>query len=247
MAAAAHVFVDALVDPCTIDGPDGHHLERVRRLQPGERVTAADDTGAWRIYEIRATARGSLVLAAVGPVQHEAPPGVEITLAAALTKAGLDDVVGAVTEIGVAGVIPLRTERTVVRWDPARAERVVERLGTLAREAAMQSRRTRIPVIHPAADFATFASAATMEPGLIVADHTGVPAGSLVVPATARWTVVVGPEGGFSDEEFDAFGPAPRLSVGPNVLRATTAPVAVVAVLAALAAGFNQNLAVPGS
>jgi 16S rRNA (uracil1498-N3)-methyltransferase len=236
--AAAHVFVAALTDICTIDGPDGHHLERVRRLQAGELVTAADDTGAWRPYEVSATERGALTLRATGPVQQEPAPAIEITLAAALTKAGLDDVVAAVTELGVAGVMPLRTERTVVRWDAARADRVIGRLGGIAREAAMQSRRTRIPVVHPATDLRAVAG----QPGVIVADRTGRSAGAFTTPATAAWTVVVGPEGGFSDEELAMLDPAPRLSVGPNVLRATTAPVAAVAVLAALAAGAGVAL-----
>jgi 16S rRNA (uracil1498-N3)-methyltransferase len=170
-------------------------------------------------------------LTAVAPAEIEAPPRVAITLAAAWTKAGLDDVVAAVTELGVAGVIPLRTERTIVRRDAARAERVGVRLATVAREAAMQSRRVRIPAIHPEADLASIVD----RPGLIVADHTGDPAPSLDLPATPSWTVVVGPEGGFSDAELDAFGKVPRLSIGPHVVRATTAPVAAVAVLAARA------------
>ena len=236
--AAAHVFVAALADTCTVDGSDGHHLERVRRLQPGEVVTAADGTGAWRVYEISATARGSLTLTATGAVQQEPAPTFEITLAAALTKAGLDDVVAAVTELGVVGVIPLRTDRTVVRWDAARADRVVERLGGVAREAAMQSRRTRIPVIHPATDLGALAGKA----GVIVADRSGEPAGRFTAPPSAAWTVVIGPEGGFSDAEFELLGTAPRLSVGPNVLRATTAPVAAVAVLAALGADVTREL-----
>jgi 16S rRNA (uracil1498-N3)-methyltransferase len=241
--AAAHVFVAALADTCTVDGSDGHHLERVRRLQTGEVVTAADGTGAWRVYEISATARGSLTLTATSAVAQEPAPAIEITLAAALTKAGLDDVVAAVTELGVAGVIPLRTERTVVRWDDARADRIVERLRTVARAAAMQSRRARIPVVHPATDLPALVGTAEVRPGLIVADRSGGAPASVTVPATAAWTVVIGPEGGFSDAEFTLMDPAPRFSVGPNVLRATTAPIAAVAVLAALAADLDQKSA----
>ena len=57
-AAAALVYVESLGERCEIDGDDGHHLERVRRLRVGERVDAADGAGAWRRYEIIETRRG---------------------------------------------------------------------------------------------------------------------------------------------------------------------------------------------
>ena len=50
--AAAHTFAEHLADTLEIDGTDGHHLQRVRRLRPGEHVTVADGLGSWRRYEI---------------------------------------------------------------------------------------------------------------------------------------------------------------------------------------------------
>ena len=50
--AAAHCFVDRLDSSVTVDGPDGHHLQRVRRLRTGEFLTAADGAGRWRRYVI---------------------------------------------------------------------------------------------------------------------------------------------------------------------------------------------------
>ena len=125
-SAVAHVFVDALGDHCEITGPDGHHLQRVRRLTPGEFVTAADDSGAWRLYEVTAVDTGRLELDARGEGEVAGEPAIGVSLAVALTKGGLDDVVAAATELGVRRVTPVSTARTVVRWDATRAQRAVE-------------------------------------------------------------------------------------------------------------------------
>jgi 16S rRNA (uracil1498-N3)-methyltransferase len=226
--AVAHVFVDALDDDVVLTGADGHHLQRVRRLVAGEIVTAADGTGAWRRYEIGEAAKGSVTLVALDPVEHAAEPSVGVALAVALTKGGLDDVVAAVTELGVRRVIPVRTARAVVRWDAARAQRAVDRLRVVAREAAMQSRRATVPGVDDVSDIAAVAQ----RRDLVVADRDGSAALALPRPTgTGEWTVLVGPEGGLAPDELDALGAHPRLSLGPHVLRAATAPIAAVAVL----------------
>jgi 16S rRNA (uracil1498-N3)-methyltransferase len=228
--AIAHVFVAALDDDVFVDGPDGHHLQRVRRLAPGEIVTAADGSGAWRTYEVSRAEKGSLALVASGEVEHAPDAAVGVALAVALTKGGLDDVVAAVTELGAVRVIPVRTARTVLRWDAPRARRAVDRLRAVAREAAMQSRRARVPEIDGVCDLAALGG----RTDLVVADRDGAAAAALPRPAPgAEWTVLVGPEGGLAPEELDFLASRPRMSLGPHVLRAATAPIAAVAVLVA--------------
>ncbi len=168
--ASAHAFVDALDDRIELGGPVGHHLQRVRRLRTGERVTAADGVGGWRLYEVEDVARGRLVLGERGPrsVEPQLVPGVALLVAP--VKAGaLDTVVARCTELGVARVTPVRTRRCVVQWDVEQSVRVVERLRTIAREAAAQCRRARIPSIGPVSDLGAFVGFA----GLVVADRAG--------------------------------------------------------------------------
>jgi 16S rRNA (uracil1498-N3)-methyltransferase len=132
-------------------------------------MTAADNTGTWRVYEIAEIGNGELVLDACGDAEHEDAPTITVALAVALTKGGLDAVVTQVTELGVARVIPVETARTVVRWDAAKAAKAVAKLRAVARVAAMQSRRARLPVIEECASFDTVA----VRPGLVVADRNG--------------------------------------------------------------------------
>jgi 16S rRNA (uracil1498-N3)-methyltransferase len=226
--AIAHVFVDVLSDRCEIGGNDGHHLERVRRLGVGERVTVADGAGAWRSYEIVEVTRARLVMDARDEPHHEAAPPVAVALAVAPTKGGLDAVIAGVTELGATRITPVRTARTVVRWDAAKAAQVVSRLRIVAREAAMQCRRAHLPVVDDLAGF----DAIEARSALVVADRTGSPAFELAPPAGPEWTVLVGPEGGLAPDEMERLADRPRLALAKYVLRAGTAPVAAVAVLA---------------
>jgi 16S rRNA (uracil1498-N3)-methyltransferase len=224
--AVSHVFVDALADVCTVEGPDGHHLHRVRRLAAGERITAADDTGAWRLYVVTHASSGQVALEAAGEITREEAPHTAVAIAVALTKGGIDDVVTSVTELGVARITPLHTARTIVRWDGPRAARAVTRLQTVARAAAMQSRRARLPKV----DAVDGVEGLADRPALVVADHRGVPGAALEPPA-GEWTVVVGPEGGFDAAEAEFLAARPHLAIGDHVLRASTAPIAAVAIL----------------
>jgi 16S rRNA (uracil1498-N3)-methyltransferase len=116
----------------------------------------------------------------------------------------------------------------VVRWEGAREGKALERLRRVAREAAMQARRARLPEVAAAEPL----DALVAHPGLVVADPGGIPAAELAAPAGGEWLVLVGPEGGFDPAERARTAAAARLAVGPHVLRAATAPVAAAAALA---------------
>lgn len=230
--AAAHVFGDALLDDVVVDGADGHHLERVRRLRTGERVTVADGAGAWREYRVTGTARGRLDLGAVGAVRHEPRLHPGLGVAFGVGKGSKpEQVVAGLTELGVDRIVPLVTARTVVRWDDDRAGAAVDRWRRIVREAAMQCRRSRVPEVEEPVDVAGLRTSGVV----VVGDPRGVPATEVPEPAGGEWTAVVGAEGGLAPEEQAVLGArrgAVRLAVGPHVLRTETAALAVAAALA---------------
>ena len=159
-------------------------------------------------------------------VEPEWSPGLEVAFA--LTKGTKPEtVVQQLTELGVDRIRPVRARRSVVRWDAVRAEAAVARLRRVAREAAMQCRRARVPVVDAPVDLSALAG----RPGLVVGDPEGGSPTAVPAPAGGGWLLVVGPEGGLEADEIEQLGPLERVAVGPHVLRAETAAVAVAAAL----------------
>lgn len=213
---AAHFFVGSLAAPVLSDD-DAHHALRVLRLRGGEVVTACDGAGTW----LPATLGRDGALSPVGEPVTEPAPRWRLGVAFAPVKAGKPEViVQKLAELGVDDIVPLdATRRAVARWDGSRAGRQHERLAKVAREAAMQSRLARLPVVHPVTSLSDVLSrgAAVAEPG------------GEELEATDR-LVAVGPEGGFDPSEVQA---APRMvSLGGTILRSETAAIVAGALMA---------------
>jgi 16S rRNA (uracil1498-N3)-methyltransferase len=189
----------------------------VLRLRIGDLLSVSDGAGA-----IRACRFGP-ELAPCGEVERHPRPEPAITIAFALPKADRpEDVVRKLTEVGIDRIVPMVSARSVVRWDPPRAGRNVERLRRVAREAAMQSRRVWLPVVDDVRPFAAVAG----EQGAVLADRDGQP------PSLDSTVVLIGPEGGWSDEER-SLG-LPRMQLADSTLRAETAAIAAGVLLGAL-------------
>jgi 16S rRNA (uracil1498-N3)-methyltransferase len=263
MGPASHVFVDDLT-ALELSDEDRRHLERVLRLRPGEEVTASDGHGGWR----RLRYRGSGLVEPDGDIEHHPALTPAVTVGFALTKGERPEwAVQKLTEAGVDHIVPFVAARTVVRWDGEKGARQVMRLRAVARSAAMQSRRVRLPVVHDLADFAVavalaadlgasgagpdsgpaagLGSGSTAGPGSgstagpgswsgAALAHPGGPPPNLIRPA-----VLVGPEGGFSDDELGVG--LPTVGLGPSILRAETAAMAAGVLLCAL----RGNLVLP--
>jgi 16S rRNA (uracil1498-N3)-methyltransferase len=152
-----------------------------------------------------------------------------LTIAFALTKGERPELaVQKLTELGADEIVLVRSARSVVRWDSDREHHGLDRLRRVAREAGAQCRRARLPVIDGLVPLAEV----VRRPGLVLADHDGLMPGELAEPPDGKWVVAVGPEGGFDEAELEAFAGAPRLAIGPFVLRAETAAIAAAAALA---------------
>jgi 16S rRNA (uracil1498-N3)-methyltransferase len=208
------------LDAPILDDDDRRHLSGSLRLRPGEPLTLSDGKGAWR------PARFGAEIAPDGPIETLQAALPALTVAFALVKGTRPElVVQKLTELGVDRIIPFAAARSVVHWDDAKVRRGHARLSRVAREAAMQSRQVRLPSVDAVAGFATVASL----PGAVLAQRGGDPV------SLARPTVLVGPEGGWADDELAAV--AGRVGLGPGVLRSETAAIAVAATLTALRAG----------
>lgn len=226
--SAAHLVIvgAVLLDSLVVDGADGHHLARVRRLRAGEHLTVADGAGRWRRYEITQARPGTLALDAIGDERVEAPPVRSLLVAPALSKGTkLESVAAHLTELGVAEIAPVVLERSIVHLDEAGRRRLHERLTETVRLAAMQARRSRLPVVHEPSDLDLDRLTDRRRMQLVVAQLIGAPHPGL---APGPLAVVTGPEGGFSPDEITQFAQfdGVLLGLGEFVLRAETAPLA---------------------
>ncbi len=206
--AAAQVLVGDLDAP-TVAEADAHHLRRVLRLRDGERVVACDGRGSWRTCSFRAD--GSLEPVSAVVVEPAPAQPVAVWLPA-LKGERAEWAVAKLTELGVDEIGLLACDHATVRLDAEAAARVLGRWARVAREAACQSRRTRLPAITGPLDVA-----AAVATGAVRCDLDGEAA-----PGGAR-ALVVGPEGGFSDRERAE--PAACASLGETVLRTETAAI----------------------
>jgi 16S rRNA (uracil1498-N3)-methyltransferase len=191
----------------------------VLRLRPGDEVTVSDGAGGWR------RCRFGPVLEPETDIVHDPRPSPAVTVAFAPVKGDRPEwAVQKLTEIGVDRIVPLLAARSVVRW-PAGGSHLV-RLRRVAREAAVQSRRTWLPVVDDVADLAAVAARA----GAALAHPGGGP------PSLDRPLVLIGPEGGWDEAELAAVA-GERMSLGPRILRTETAAVVAGTLLCALRAG----------
>ena len=221
-------------DVVVLSGSEGRHAATVRRLRPGERADVGD--GAGLVAECVVAAHGADGLELTVTARRQVPrPDLAITVVQAIPKGDRGELaVEEMTEAGVDRIVPWAAARCVPVWQGARGERSVAKWRATAREAAKQSRRAWIPeVTDPAsaADVAAMiakaACAVVLEPGAAQS------LGRLEPPRSGDLIVVVGPEGGITEPEGEAFrlAGATARSMGPTVLRTSTAGAVAAAVL----------------
>ena len=221
----------------SLGGEEFHHLHRVLRLQVGDEVALFDGEGRGFAGRIAGLSRGeaTVVLGAEEPPERESP--LRLTLLAALSKGEkFELVVQKATELGVGGIQPVYTEQADVRPAPGRGERKVDRWRRVALEACKQSGRTRIPVIHEPLALAAALPRPAGEVGVVMEPEgpEGTVADIAARAASAgAVAVAVGPEGGWSVRELEAFREAGfiPLRLGPRVLRTETAAIVSAAIL----------------
>ena len=218
----------------TVEGDEAHHAVAVRRLRAGEQVVLTDGAGTSVVGTVSTTGKRVFTVA-VESVQVQPEPEPAVVVVQALPKGDRGELaVEVLTEIGVAEVVPWAAARSVAVWKGERAAKSLARWRATAREAAKQSRRVWFPTVAPlatTADVVALVGAADLAV-VLHEDATG-PVTALGVPAAGRIVVVVGPEGGLTEDEVAALVDAGAVSVrlGAEVLRTSTAGVAAVAAL----------------
>lgn len=194
-----------------------HQVQRVLRLRDGDRLVLLTGDGMAAACRLEV---GDCVVEAREPAGGE--PVHRLTIVQALLKGdALDEVVQQGTELGVAAFHPVVTERCVVRDLSARK---LDRLRTIARESAEQSERAVVPVVQEPVALEAMLGAGSV---LLAERHDGRRLRDLPPPGT----VIIGPEGGFTELELAAAEAAgvELAGLGQRILRSRTVAAAVTA------------------
>lgn len=232
------LFVDqplALGATLTLDGAPANYLGNVLRLGPGAEVKLFDDrTGEWLAGIVEA-GKKRVTLAVTRHLRPREPVPDLWLLFAPIKRGRIDWLVEKATELGVARLVPVLTRRTVV-------DRLnLDRLRAHVVEAAEQCERTALAELAEPQKLGALLANWPAERILHFADENG---GEPMTAQPGPAAILIGPEGGFTEEERAAIRALPQVrpvSLGPRILRADTAALAAVALWMGSAGDWNSS------
>lgn len=223
-------------DVVVLDGDDGHHAVRVRRIHIGEPVELVDGAGTRATCTVVSVAKAACAVEVLA-TKHEPASLPRITVLQALVKKDRSDqVVELLTEAGVDRIVPWAAQRSQMREVPPKWPRILV-------ESSKQSRRSRFPELAPLADTAAAVALAAevSVDGCVLVCHEASE-GAHIRDVLTRCApighvlIVIGPEGGLTEvetEQFLAVG-GNIAWLGPTVMRAATAGAVAAAIVSAL-------------
>lgn len=216
----------------------GEHLVRVLRLERGHPLVLFNGDGREFRGEISQLGKRTVsvhVLEMLEGADRESP--LQLTLAQGVARGEkMDLIVQKATELGVSRIIPLITERTEVKLDAERTARRLAHWQAVIAAACEQSGRVRLPTLATPQRLAAWASMLDEDSGLRLALDPAGEVSPRALPSFASAVLVVGPEGGLSDQDLNILDQADfrGLRLGPRILRTETAGLAAITALQAI-------------
>lgn len=221
-----------------LSGKEHHHLARVARIKPNEKVWLFDEQGTnylARVDEIRKERTRLVILERWD--KHE--PRVKITLAQAILKSKkMDDIIHKATELGVITIIPVISVRTIVRIGD-KAQKKGERWKKIAQEASKQDKSCPVPSIWQPIDLKKLIEEGKEERRFLLSEHRGKYLKEILLDIESRGElplsvqVLVGAEGGWTEEEekYILKNGYEAVSLGRQIFRAETAALSSLAMM----------------
>jgi 16S rRNA (uracil1498-N3)-methyltransferase len=219
-----------------LDGEEARHAVVVKRIRVGERIMLTDGAGASVTGVVSEVDKTTLTLD-VDEARRSQPDLPRVVVVQAIPKGDRGELaVEMLTEVGVDEIVPWAASRCVAVWKGDRAAKSLAKWRATARESAKQARRTWFPEVTDVVG--TDEVARRLEKAsvpVVLHEAASGPLADIPVPGRAEIVIVVGPEGGISDEELAAFAAvgAEPVRLGSSVLRTSTAGVAATAALLA--------------
>ncbi|PKR79038.1 16S rRNA (uracil(1498)-N(3))-methyltransferase [Halalkalibacillus sediminis] len=225
-----------------IDGEDRHHIVNVMRMTSGDKIICCNVDGSSYLVEITEITDDKVTGALVEALDEKQEMPVKVTIVQGLPKGDkLELIVQKGTELGMFAFIPVQMDRSIVKWDSKKESKKLSRLRKISKEAAEQSHRSKLPLIHEKHTLKEVLSENTYD-HLFVASELEAKApsedGSFAealkqISPGDNLLVVIGPEGGLSNDEisFLTSNQFKSIRLGPRILRTETAPLYVLSAI----------------
>lgn len=215
----------------TVTGGDALHLQRVLRVRPGQPVRAFDGEGMEANGQVSHVEDARVLLQLEAPQPARVEPDLAVTVAVALLKGDkLSNVIRQCTELGAARFLPFKSRHADVR---ELKDNKLERLRRVSSEAAKQSGRAVVPGVAEAVTLKQLCEQLAGQQVIFADPRAQLTLSEAFTGEPTSLTVMTGPEGGFSAEELESFAQAgfSGVRLGARILRAETAPVALVSAI----------------
>jgi 16S rRNA (uracil1498-N3)-methyltransferase len=232
---------DITSNTINISGEDVNHIKNVLRLKCGNNIILNDCSGTDYIVEIDRFGENCIYTHIIDSYKNETEPGINITLYQGLPKSDkMDLIIQKSIELGIKKIVPVITERTIVKIEDKKSlENKVKRWQRIALEAAKQCNRGFIPLVEFPITYKK-ALEISKETDLSLIPYEKESSNSLrkymeqaKKGRIRNVSVIIGPEGGFTENEVEAAIDAGINSVtlGPRILRTETAGIAILSIL----------------
>lgn len=238
------VYTDQPLEPgthLTLEPAPSHHLLRVLRLMPGDRLRLFNGNGRDYLGRLQSIHQGQAVVDLESLLHEECPSPIRLHLLLGISKGErMDFALQKAVELGVTRLSPLLARRTVVQLQGRRLERRLQHWQQVMIGACEQSGRCRLPHLDPPHSL-TMALKTVEGDRRLALDHRGTATLADIPAPTQGIALLIGPEGGLDEGEIQqargqGFVP---LRLGPRILRTETAPLAALAAIQTLWGDFR--------
>jgi len=218
-----------------VDGDRARYLGRALRLRVGDEIIVFNGEGPEWTATIDAMTKSTATLRICDSYEAGTESPLKIHLVQGVSRGErMDYVVQKATELGIKRITPVLTEYGVVKFDEKRAAKRREHWEHIAVSACEQCGRTRLPLIDSPMSLKDWFGSKPNDVDAELILRPGAPVGLTGIEApTTKVCVLIGPEGGFSETEYEdaTIADFDAVSLGPRVLRTETAAVAALSVL----------------
>ena len=230
--ARRRFFVDEVHNHrAELNGEEARHLSHVLRVEVGQKYEISDNTHLY-LAEVEMARKERIVFHTLEKLPF-AEPLVHVTLLAALIKFDhFEMILEKATELGVSVIVPVEATRSERGLERA-VEKRLTRWRRIVLESSQQSRRARLPEVTAPVEFAEAVKQESSARLFLDEERTGIPILTALSHKPATVSLLIGPEGGWTDPERTAANAAgwTSASLGPQILRAETAAIAAMAIL----------------